>query len=289
MTDLQSPLRYLPHMHSPELLLMGLSPMPADAWTEPDADALLFYNHKLRQRQLLGDRVWRALPASLPAQRETAQLLAAHLRQDYPELYWAHGPLLHCAKGAFEAPLESSEPLWNSSLWIADDLVLMEQRGGEYILTAASLCSPSHWLLEEKFERGLSAIHGPIPGFDAALGPKVERFFSHLRVEYPVVRHNWSVQAGDALCARPGGPGPGADAALYYRTERQSLRRLPQTGAIVFTIRVYLHPLSALAKVPGAIPQLLAAIDACPPALYEYKGFARVEHALGAWREGGAG
>ncbi len=288
VTDLQSPLRYLPHMHAPELLRMGLSPMPTEAWTEPDADALLFYRHKLQQRQRLGDRVWRALPESVPAQMETAQLLARHLRQDYPALYSQQGPVLQCAGGAFEVPMESSEPLWNSSLWIADDLVLMERRGGEYILTAASLCSPSHWLLEDKFGRGMSAIHELIPGFAAALGPRVERFFSHLRVEHPVVRHNWSVQAGSALCARPGDDSPGAEDAIYYRSERQSLRRLPRTEAIVFTIRVYLHPLAALAAVPGAIPELLAAIDTCPPALYEYKGFGKVEHALAAWRSGGA-
>ena len=286
MTELQSPLCYLPHMQSPELLHMGLSPMPTSAWIEPDADALLFYRHKLQQRQRLGECVWRALPASVPAQVETARMLAAHLQQDYPALYSRQGALLHCAGGEFAVPVvEDSEPLWNSSLWIADDLVLMEQRGAEYVLTAASLCSPSHWRLEEKFDRSMSSIHELIPGFDLALQPKIERFFAHLRVEHPVVRHNWSVQAGNALCARPGEAGVGAGGELYYRSERQSLRRLPQTGAIVFTIRVYLHPLPALAAVPGAIDQLLAAIDAFPPALYQYKGFAAVEDALAVWRK----
>lgn len=286
MTDLQSPLRYLPHMQSPELLHMGLSPMPTSAWTEPDADTALFHQHKLRQRQRLGDRVWRALPESVPAQEETAQLLAAHLQRDYPAFYSRQGSSLRCADGEFTVPLNDGEPLWNSSLWIADDLVLMQQRGREYVLTAASLCSPSHWRLEDKFDCSMSSIHGVIPGFDASLGPKVERFFTHLRVDHPVVRHNWSLQSGNVLCARPGEESPGSG-ELYYRTERQSLRRLPQTGAIVFTIRVYLHPLSLLASVPGAIPQLLAAIDACSPALYAYKGFAALEDGLAAWRSAG--
>ena len=284
VTDLQSPLRYLPHMQSPELLHMGLSPMPTTAWIEPDADALLFYRHKLQQRQRLGQRVWQALPESMPAQLETARLLAAHLQRDYPALYSTRGQTLRCAGGEFTVPLEGGEPLWNSSLWIADDLVLMEPRGREYVLTAASLCSPSHWRLEDKFAQNMSTIHEVIPGFDVALQPKIERFFAHLRVEHPVVRHNWSVQAGNALCMRPGEKPGSATAGLYYRSERQSLRRLPRTGAIVFTIRVYLHPLAALASVPGAIAQLLAAIDACSPALYEYKGFAAVEDALAAWR-----
>ncbi|MDO8862944.1 DUF3445 domain-containing protein [Haliea sp. E1-2-M8] len=286
MTDLQSPLRYLPHMQSPELLHMGLSPMPTNAWIEPDEDTALFHQHKLQQRQRLGDRVWCALPESGPAQEETAELLAAHLQRDYPALYSLHGSSLRCAGGEFTVPLKGGEPLWNSSLWIADDLVLMEQRGTEYVLTAASLCSPSHWRLEDKFDRSMSAIHAVIPGFDATLEPKIERFFAHLRVERPVVRHNWSLQLGNVLCARPGEEGRGVG-ELYYRSERQSLRRLPRSGAIVFTIRVYLHPLQVLASVPGAIPRLLAAIDACSPALYAYKGFAAMEDALAVWRSPG--
>jgi dimethylamine monooxygenase subunit A len=288
VTDLQAPLRYLPHMQSPELLHMGLSPMPTTEWIEPDADALLFYRHKLRQRQRLDERVWRALPASQPAQKEAARLLAAHLQRDYPTLFSRQGQVLVCAGGKFSVPVDSPEPLWNSSLWIADDLVLMEQRGKEYVLTAASLCSPSHWRLEDKFDRSMSTIHELIPGIDVALQPRIERFFAHLRVEHPVVRHNWSVQAGSELCVRPGEERESTAGELYYRSERQSLRRLPNTGAIVFTIRVYLHPLAALAAVPGAIAQLLAAIDACSPGLYQYKGFAALEDALAVWRRSSA-
>ena len=58
------------------------------------------------------------------------------------------------------------------------------------------------------------------------------------------MRFNWSLQAYDDLCQRPerGTPVDGSS-RLYYRTERQCLTRLPTTGAIAFTIRVYLHPL----------------------------------------------
>ena len=38
---------------------------------------------------------------------------------------------------------------------------------------------------------------------------------------------------------------------LWLRTERQTLRRLPDSGASVFTIRVQMAPLSALAARPA--------------------------------------
>ncbi len=52
---------------------------------------------------------------------------------------------------------------------------------------------------------------------------------------------------------------------VVFRTERQTLRRLPRSGAIVFTIRTYLESATQLCKEPG-IPEILAsAIRSMPP------------------------
>lgn len=278
-------IRYLPHMSEPEILHMGLAPMASDCWIEPDTAARDFYLHKQRQRQRLGDRVYRALPESEPAQRELAQLLATHLLRDHPGSYHQTDSRLEYIPAAAALPLEHSEMLWNCSLWVADDLVIMQQQEADYRLTAASLCSPSHWRLEDKFGLPLTHIHEVIPRFNTSLQARVSRFLAHLRADHPVVRCNWGLQLGDGLCQRPGELGGAIDDTLYYRVERQSLRRLPASAAIVFTIRVYLHPLAVLRQVPGALPQLLAAIDTCDPAIREYKDFARMEPALKPWRE----
>jgi hypothetical protein len=45
---------------------------------------------------------------------------------------------------------------------------------------------------------------------------------------------------------------------MRLRVERQTLRRLPRSGAIVFTIRVYMTPLAELG--PGEAGRLAAAI-----------------------------
>ncbi|PLW82041.1 hypothetical protein CWI75_13240 [Kineobactrum sediminis] len=284
---LRLPLRYLPHMRHPDVLTMGLAPLSGARWIEPDVASGEYHLHKLRQRERLGDNVYQALPDSMAAQRELAGLLAAHLLNDHSEHYRQYHDQLECISGNFIVPLDTSANLWRSSLWIADDLVIMEPQDDNYVLTAASLCSPSHWRLEEKFGQTLTAIHQAIPGFSRELEPKVTRFFAHLRVGSPVTRFNWSLQPDTALCQRPGEQDPAVtgEPGLCYRVERQSLRRLPVTGAIVFTIRVYLHPLGDLLAVPGALTQLLAAIDNCPRAIYEYKGFDGMERLLQPWRE----
>lgn len=47
---------------------------------------------------------------------------------------------------------------------------------------------------------------------------------------------------------------------VFLRSERQTLRRLPRTGAVVFTIRVYQTPVVDLAKEPGVPGRLASAV-----------------------------
>jgi hypothetical protein len=62
---------------------------------------------------------------------------------------------------------------------------------------------------------------------------------------------------------------PDSDIAAhaFIRVERQTLRKLPASGDILFTIRIYLDPLSVLAKSPdrkalaAAFAGQLAALD----------------------------
>ena len=56
---------------------------------------------------------------------------------------------------------------------------------------------------------------------------------------------------------QPGPPKPLPE-RMRLRVERQTLLRLPRTGAIVFTIRVYLTPFGDLG--PGEAERLAAAI-----------------------------
>ncbi|TXS94129.1 DUF3445 domain-containing protein [Parahaliea maris] len=276
--------RHLPHLDHTDILLMGLSPLGSNGWIEPDGEAGRYHLNKLAQRRRYGDRVYNALPESLPAQRELAECLLPYLLREHGDCYRREGARLYCLPGGFRAPVTSAEPLWTASLWVADDLVIMEPRGDTHCLTAASLCAASHWRLEDKIGGTLGDIHAVIPGFNATLLPRVERFFRHLRVEHPVVRFNWSLQRGGRLNQRNDDAAQAADAELYYRVERQSLRRLPDTGAVIFTIRVYLHPLLQLQAMGPALPKLFQAIESNPLVLQQYKGFDRLEGALQPYR-----
>jgi hypothetical protein len=275
--------RFLPHREGDGVLQMGLARIAPDDWLSLEGDLAQWRRFKLALGRRDLSAVYGDSAMAPQAVEELRGMLAGYLTSRYPQ-YFGHGASV-CpvpVGGEDEVPGEEpgeEPPLWRISTLIPDDIALMVPREGVYHLAAASLCSPSHWRLADKLGRPMREIHDPIPGVHEALSPRIDRFFRHLRVDAPVQRWNWSLQFGDERFAPARGSG-GPDDGLYYRVERQSLRRLPDSGAIVFTIRVYLHPLSALAHIPGALQTLLTAVRETPSALAAYKGFDRYLPAL---------
>jgi Haem-dependent oxidative N-demethylase, alpha subunit-like len=64
----------------------------------------------------------------------------------------------------------------------------------------------------------------------------------------------------------------GADGSPYWlRSERQTLRKLPRTGAILFGIRVQLAPVAVLRHRPDRAADLLTMIDSWDGAMRDFK------------------
>jgi hypothetical protein len=131
----------------------------------------------------------------------------------------------------------------------------------------------------------------PVPGFGRGTrtADVIQRIFDNLKVDQPVERMNWSLQAGPALYMPLSNAGrqqraeqkpsrfPQSDVAAdaFIRVERQTLRRLPACGDILFTIRIYLDPMTALERHPerstlaASFAEQLAAMEM---AQLDYKG-----------------
>jgi alpha-1,2-mannosyltransferase len=178
---------------------------------------------------------------------------------------------------------------------IQDDLALMIERSdGQYYLLAGSILLAGFWRLTDKFGMPLSEIH--TSGFVPAFKPKLERgmmnLFRRLQPHNPVVRNNFFIQVDpDLAWSTTLGPedgnigwinsGPAADVTRHQlRTERQSLGRLPRSGAIVFTIRVYLEPIVSIATEKGVPGRLASAIRGWGEETAKYKGREKYGEAL---------
>jgi hypothetical protein len=285
MTDLKKKL-YFPHSQNASVLSMGLQKLITPRWLEFDYEAKYFYQNKLAQYQANQRNTYRALDESIAAQKEFRELLLSYLLAKHSDIFtkkagWLAAPVLD-----LQWKLSGYESLWQSSLWIADDVCILLPVDDDYKLVAASVAAPSNWYLSEKIGQPLATIHQPIPGFDEQLTPSINRFLHHLKVEHPIQRFNWSVQPHNDLSCLGNNKAILADnAELFWRVERQTLRRLEKTGAIVFTIKVIIHPMSDLAKQQDKYKALLLAIDNSAEEIKVYKDFNRMRGLLAKYSD----
>ncbi|KAK0206070.1 hypothetical protein DFS33DRAFT_1312070 [Desarmillaria ectypa] len=203
---------------------------------------------------------------------------------------------------------EAEEAMKIAALLVQDDLALMvEGTDGRYYFQAGAICVPGFWRMRDKIGLPLDEIHlsGNVPQYREKLHTSFERFFRRLPVDKPVIRNNYFVQV-----VRPQGQdggieddlvdpeelawstttnGPEGEFAhghpahpperplvspetLRLRTERQTLRRLPLSGAILFTIRTYVIPIEQLVKEPGIPARMASAVKSWPESVETYKG-----------------
>ena len=291
-----SPPDYAPFKAGPFRLSMGLMPLNLNEWIEPDTH---FAEELKEKERLLTERygeVFAALPEAAASAAEVLALLVGHLPTRFPELYKSSGDRIeNLATGQhWEMHPTPLHPLDLAGRLVQEDLCLMQWQADTrvYHLVGASLCFPTRWRLADKIGQPLNTIHAPIPGYEEQLAPTMDRFFERLKVEKPVWRLNWSLMDDPTLFQPTGHGRTGLNAditpenagdTLWLRMERQTLRRLPHTKDILFTIRVYVKPLAHLATQPGRTAQLAAALRALPQPVRRYKSLAPFIEAVLTW------
>jgi Haem-dependent oxidative N-demethylase, alpha subunit-like len=196
---------------------MGLRQIEEQDWLQFDASWPLEVEHKAECAERFPD-LEMAGPDDVEPGAELRDLLKS-AALDWP----ASGTDLH--------------PLVEAGRNVAPDLCILEAR--EVRLIAASLLFANQWTPRAKWGLSLLGIHAPVEGYDTQLANKVGVVLGRLG-EQILVRRNWFIHDVGTWCiperidyaAEPADPG-----SLTLRSERQTLRRLPDTGAIVFMIR----------------------------------------------------
>ena len=70
---------------------------------------------------------------------------------------------------------------------------------------------------------------------------------------------------------------------MFLRVERQTLRRLPSTGAVLFGIRVHVYALERVIDRPGRAVALAEAVRALPAEVQHYKSLLPFKEPLLGW------
>lgn len=212
----------LPKARGGGQLKMGLAKLAEDQWLQPKPD--------LAARRA-GFAEWPQGVQLMPDAQAPGEELAAMLG--------VRGALPEAALAAHE------------------DMCLLTRAPNEDVfrLIGAAVAWPSDWYPADKIGLRLRALHAPIAGYEEQLAGGVDRFMETLKPGAIYGRCNWFIAAtGERRWLETRRPAEAfahvtsenARESLFVRSERQTLRRLPQTGAILFTIGIYVEPLARL-------------------------------------------
>lgn len=214
-----------------------------------------------------GADVYRLLPEGEAPASELALLIEANMARHHPGL-------------SLDPSIDA--PLLRLGVALQEDLCLMLAGPEGYRLVGAFVAFPSRWNLGEKIGRPIQAIHAPVPGLEPAIGRPIQLFFERLAVGHPVWRVNWSI-TDDPTLHQPSNAfrrtvtlvtPEDAGHRLWLRVERQTLTRLPESRAVVFTILTFVTPLAAIAATPELGQKLASRLAELPEPVLGYKNLA---------------
>lgn len=191
-----------------------------------------------------------------------------------------------------------AEPLAYIAGQVQEDIVLLDQRGGELFVDAGVVTFAAAWSFGFDVGMEFLEIHGPVPRLrESGVITRARDFILRLQPNEAYRRTNWSMAIGrrlDLSLERYPEWAPDRDMAMtvddetfgrliHLRVETQHLIRLPESGAICFLIRTYMLALGDLVTVEPWRLRTAAVLAELPADLAHYKGFAPYRDRVVAW------
>ncbi len=272
-----------------------------DALIEVDAQYRAEIALKRNLLTELPDYYYQALPGHETAQWDVLEVVLNSLEQTYPDSFslrktgnhwhWQNHLLNETLSFTFgDAAALPVSPLDWAGRQVQEDLLVLASNDGSSLqpsLVAGQLCFGNVWCLDEKMGLPFWEIHAPINGIVPPMMRAAQKIMERLPVGRPVWRLNWNIKITDQLDMTsrrmpelnqllhdrlPHYTPETIGSQLFLRIERQTLTRLPRSGAILFGLHTYNNRLDAeLAERHHAAQNLLNVLETAPPALLDYK------------------
>lgn len=248
---------------------LGLRALDPDDWLQVTEH----YDHevalKARYSDEFPDTTLRFLPGTETEGQEVLTAVAAHLRARDPRRF----------ADVTDDP-GARHPLDAAGRLVQEDLILLVERGGAMVCGGGSVCFPNRWDLASKLGRTMAEVHAPVAQLNAQLESPIDRFMERLEPDKSFWRLGYSLIDTDELYQATDGTAAPRGIAVepaewWLRVERETLRRMPGTRCILFTIHSYLSRLSDLAGTDDG-HRLAEAIEAMPADVQAYKSIAAI-------------
>ncbi|MFN2476713.1 MAG: heme-dependent oxidative N-demethylase subunit alpha family protein [Chthoniobacterales bacterium] len=223
----------------------------------PDHDELIAERRHWLDRDR--DNYAAALDSAAPAIKETAEVIGAECSDQH----------------------NASATIVRLGGQIEPDIVILEKNSDSaFRVVAGCVCFPSSWSFPEKLGLPLDAVHTVVPDLNSALGTPMARFLGKIQPGASWERSNWGLSSSPARNQHSSRNTPRLVPPLtldrvWLRVEDQILSILPQTGALLFAIRIVTLPLSELrTREPDAAAGLRRALATLTDEMAAYKNLA---------------
>jgi hypothetical protein len=249
-----------------------------------DADHPRFLAAKRRSLDSRASKYFQTSDLTLEVEAAVVRFIVDRLCREHFEWFsnddeWFHSRLTG----------ESFKPSFDAlAMQVQEDLAIVSRSADRHWLSAAHVCLPNGWGVEEKIGRPFAAIHEPVAGMAEMnrRGDQLVRMM--IEAVDGLVRFAWGVTFDDQLDHHPHTPRPAGARRFdpsrpraFLRVERQTIWGFPAADAALFTIRTYLYDVNALA--PPHRTALRSALATMPPDSVRYKGLAESRDDLLAW------
>ncbi|NQU37998.1 MAG: DUF3445 domain-containing protein [Actinobacteria bacterium] len=255
---------------------VGTRPIPESEWLEVSATTTKVMAEKADLLARIPAEVVVSEAGTEDACNELLENVLAHLQMFAPDRFAVSSDekTLRDRLLGREVTLRNEPAVSVLGQLVAEDFCLLEPKGEAWAMTAATVCFPSRWRLSDKLGQDLADIHQPVPGYESRIGGAVEALFNRLTPENIVSRSNWTLLNTNErhLPTAESSPKVPVMADLgWVRIERQTIRKLADSGAIVFTILTRVIDYRSLSSIDQAA--MARAVVSAPADIAHYKSW----------------
>ncbi|OAP54275.1 hypothetical protein AYL99_11376 [Fonsecaea erecta] len=259
---------------------MGIRKLNVDDWIIYDN---LFLDEHRRKFERLQDPevrpvIFQCQDGTYEASKEALAIIVQYITTRYPDMFQVDGDYLQIPSLGesyrIREPFDR-HPLEIAGLIVYEDVYVLQKGPDDiYYLKACFLSFPPGWHLRDRIGYPLFKMHQAVPHWKEKLQKPMERFFLKLKEGGGVQRNNQFIQTTPAIYH----PAPLDDYPVctsidqvHIRIELQSLMRMPETQALLFTIHPWVLPVKELAHEPGNLEKLWSHARSFPDSFSRYK------------------
>ncbi|KAJ5146851.1 hypothetical protein N7526_000203 [Penicillium atrosanguineum] len=239
-------------------VMMDIRKLDAQNWLTLDKNYM--DEHRVRDALLREkrDQVIQCLPESVDACHEALEEVSNFLSQRFPNMFettmYNSKPHIQNRMTGEMFELGGSVPNENLTdaleaavrLTMEDLSILMRNEDDEYYLAASASLFPTGWTVDQRIGWTISRMHEPVPLWHQQVATSVSKIPLREKTFQPIPDQ------------------------IIIRRERQTFRRLPRTGAILFGVKTFLTPLDELPM--QELENLAKEMETWPENVGEYKG-----------------